>query len=314
MIRGNVEPGVRTGHLGADNRRTRPTGLTMAIRVNPANPKGIVWLASYPKSGNTWIRAVLHVLSHARLGVPVNQIDINQLLGGTDRALHLFDKYLNGPIETAPESEIAAARLRIQADIANDANSIVLMKTHNALENEGRYPLINLGVSVGAVYVVRNPLDVAISFAHHNNITISAAIESMARPRLRMGDEKVVPDITGTWSEHVRSWTERPNPVVHVVRHEDLLADPTTAFGAIARHVLMRPTVEQLHHAIALASFDRLKEAEQTVGFDEKPESAQRFFREGRAGQWREALSPAQVRQIVADHRDQMLRFGYLPD
>jgi hypothetical protein len=65
---------------------------------------------------------------------------------------------------------------------------------------------------------------------------------------------------------------------------------------------------------IALSSFDRLKGIEKSRGFSERPASTREFFRKGNAGQWRSALSKAQVDRIVADHEAQMARFGYLPD
>ena len=59
---------------------------------------------------------------------------------------------------------------------------------------------------------------------------------------------------------------------------------------------------------------DRLKEQEAKAGFQEKPKTAEKFFREGRAGQWRELLSRNQIRRIMADHGEQMARFGYLQE
>ncbi len=73
-------------------------------------------------------------------------------------------------------------------------------------------------------------------------------------------------------------------------------------------------TGPQIDEAIRLSSFERLRKQEERLGFSERPEHTERFFREGRAGQWRGILSAAQVDRIVADHGEQMARFGYLPD
>jgi len=288
----------------------------LTIQVNPANPKGLVWLASYPKSGNTWVRAFLYGLYHAILGDLADDIDINKMddLSVNDRDADHFRKYLSAPPESVDSLEIAEARPKVQADIAREANGTVLIKTHNALAYDRGFPLINLDVSAGAVYLVRNPLDVAISFAHFRNVPIDTVIADMATPGSGVGSNNTLVYYTAdTWSTHVRSWTERPNPVVLVVRYEDLLAEPRDGFAAIARHVRMAPTPEQLDQAIELASFRRLRKAEAAGGFRERPEHAERFFREGRAGQWREVLTPSQVDRIVADHGEQMARFGYLP-
>ena len=99
---------------------------------------------------------------------------------------------------------------------------------------------------------------------------------------------------------------------IYVLRYEDMLNDTRKAFGNLARHLLLRPTEKQLETAIDRSSFDRLQAQEQEHGFVEKPEMAKRFFREGKAGQWREQLTRRQVRQIVTTHSPQMRRFGYI--
>jgi len=260
----------------------------VTIKVDPANPKGIIWLASYPKSGNTWVRAFLYALYHAILGDLAGEIDINRMddFIDNDRDLSRFRPYLSGPVDRVHPIEIAAARPKVQADIVRETNGTVWVKTHNVLAYDLGFPLINLGVSVGGIYLIRNPLDVAISLAHFRNEDIDRIIADMAT--LGLGDrgtDKLVGSITDTWSTHVRSWTERPNPLVHVARYEDLLAHPRDTFAAIANHVLMKPTPEQLDQAIDLTSFQRLRKTEAAKGFRERPEQAERFFREGRAGQ-----------------------------
>jgi hypothetical protein len=93
-----------------------------------------------------------------------------------------------------------------------------------------------------------------------------------------------------------------------------MLADPEKAFAALARHLLLDSTRRQLAKAIERSSFARLQAQELERGFRERPPTAdQNFFREGRAGQWKDVLTPAQVDRIVRDHGEQMRRFGYLP-
>ena len=98
------------------------------------------------------------------------------------------------------------------------------------------------------------------------------------------------------------------------MRYEDMLTDPEKAFGGLASHLLLRPTQAQLAEAIARSSFDRLAAQERENGFRERPEHADAsFFREGRSGQWKEVLTPAQIERVVKDHGEIMRRFGYLP-
>ncbi len=110
------------------------------------------------------------------------------------------------------------------------------------------------------------------------------------------------------------SWTGQPNPTILPVRYEDMLAMPKAVFQTVARFVGQQATDKQLANAIRLSSFKRLKDAEREHGFAEAIREGQPFFREGRAGGWRGALSQQQVRRVVAAHHDQMHRVGYLTD
>ena len=170
-------------------------------------------------------------------------------------------------------------------------------------------------MTAGAIYIVRNPLDVAISFAHHLGLSVDETIAIMGRQNAEMEvSEEVVHEVLGSWSQHVSSWTRKPHRTIYVMRYEDMLAEPERTFGALARHLLIAPTPAQLADAIDRSSFDKLRAQEKTDGFREKSKKAERFFREGRAGQWKEILTPQQVAKIAKDHGDQMARFGYLPD
>ena len=82
----------------------------------------------------------------------------------------------------------------------------------------------------------------------------------MATPGLGVRTTRdYVRTVTGSWSENVGSWTARPHPAVLVVRYEDLIADPKKHFGAVARHLLMAPTEDQLDKAIEMTGFERLR-------------------------------------------------------
>jgi hypothetical protein len=285
------------------------------IRIDPRNPRGIVWLASYPKSGNTWVRAFLVGLQRAMTADGAGPIDINRMTeyAATDLAASLFEKYLDRPIAEADPAEVAALRPKVHEDIAREADGIVFIKTHNARILDRGVPLISLGASAGALYILRNPLDVAISVAHFREVPIDQAITDMATPDFGAATEVKLGWIFSSWSENVKSWTERRHPAVLTVRYEDLLDNPTEQFRQIANHVSLWPEDSRLEQAIESASFRSLQRAERKAGFKEKPDTAETFFREGRAGQWREVLTPAQIDRIVSSHGEQMARFGYLP-
>ncbi len=210
------------------------------------------------------------------------------------------------------KQEIANARHRV---IADQFEGLIFVKTHNALVVDHGQPLINFEVTTsGAIYIVRNPLDVANSLSYHMGRTIEEAVRTMATHAVETPiNEKRVHEIWGSWSEHVESWTRKPHPAIYVMRYEDMLSDPVATFGKLAHHLLLNPTRAELDLAIERSSFESVQAQEDKEGFKEKPEHADRFFREGRADQWKDVLNAAQVDSIVKAHGQQMERFGYLP-
>lgn len=279
--------------------------------------KGIVWIASYPKSGNTWTRAFLHNLIKIISGEGGGAQKINEMYEYStwDISAEIYREFLDKDPGEADRAEIARVRPHVQVKIAEETDGLSFVKTHNAVMMDRGFPTINPAVTSGAIYIVRNPLDVAISYAHHMGRSVDHAIDFMAKTGLETSvTEKSVYEVYGSWSEHVLSWTRKPNRAVHVMRYEDMIADPTTAFGRLARHLLMAPTAAQLAEAIDLSSFERLRKQEAEEGFKERPKVSKQFFREGKTGQWKTVLTRRQVRRIVTAHREQMARFGYLPE
>ena len=192
--------------------------------------------------------------------------------------------------------------------------NLVFAKTHNAsLVVEG-VPLVTPDVTAGAIYMVRDPRDVAVSFAHHIGRSLDETIAIMADPEAATGgDDRRVYERLSSWSLHVHFWTRRPDPRLLVLRFEDMLADPSRAFGDVIRLLGMEPPVDRLERAIRFSAFAGLREQEAAGGFVERPDVATApFFRTGRSGGWREVLSPAQAARIVRDHAAEMRRFGYL--
>jgi hypothetical protein len=287
------------------------------IILSKTNPKGIIWIASYPRSGNTWTRAFVYGLGQVMRDPDFSDLDINRMeeISASESKAELYRPFLGKPAHRASDAEIAAARPRVQAAIARSAGRPIFIKTHNANAVDHGHPIINMGVSAGAIYIVRNPLDVAISFAHFSGTSIDQVIASMATPGWGVRTTRTnVRVVTGSWTENVGTWAGKPHPAVLVVRYEDMVAKPKETFAAIARHIHLEPSQEQLERTLALTGFERMRAKEAATGFIERPETTDRFFREGRAGQWRERLSTAQIERIVTAHRPLMRRFGYLPE
>lgn len=280
------------------------------------NPKGIIWLASYPKSGNTWTRNFLHNLLNVVSGESEQSHSINAMgLRSTwEIAAKPYEKIIGRPVSECSREEIAAVRHRVQEEIMESADGLAFVKTHHALVMDRKLPTINFDVTAGAIYVVRNPLDVAISFSHHMNATVDQAVEQMAMKDAETPiSEKAVYEVYGSWSQHVESWTRRPHRTILVMRYEDMLDDPLKTFGGLAHHLKLPATENEIEKAIELSSFENLSAQEDQQGFAEKPKEAKKFFRSGKSGQWKKELDDQQVDRIVSAHHAQMKRFGYVP-
>nr|WP_234889125.1 sulfotransferase domain-containing protein [Agrobacterium vitis] len=280
------------------------------------NRQNIIWIASYPKSGNTWVRVFVHNLLRELRGETQGSQDINDL-GRYAIWEHSYPHYTQilGKAPThATAAEMATARPAAQALISRQQQGLSLTKTHLCFGTDHSAPTINLDVTLAAIYIVRNPLDVAISYAHHCSRSIDAIIADMAQPGFRtLPTEKHVGEILGSWSQNVASWMGVASRPVHIMRYEDMLAYPERFFGGLAAFLDLRPTEVQLRNAIEKSSFSELAKQELKHGFKEKPQRAERFFREGRAGQWRDLLSSEQIKKVLATHAPMMQRTGYLP-
>ncbi len=273
---------------------------------------GIVWIASYPKSGNTWTRSFLHNL--LRPQDETHDINDMQDLTAYEIGVRWFAPLLAKPLELCTEEEVAAVRPRAQEALAAEAPGLVFVKTHNALAVEFGHPVINTKVTAGAVYIVRDPRDVAPSFAHHLSTDLNTAIARMNADNLTVPNTKETAyELYGSWRQNVDSWTLKPHQSKHVMRYEDMLAKPERTFRDLCDFLLLAPTRKALLDAIEKSSFARLKELEEKRGFSEKPAAAPSFFREGKAGTWREHLSHAQIAAIEDVNREQMARCGYAP-
>jgi hypothetical protein len=277
---------------------------------------GIIWLASYPKSGNTWMRAFLHnLLTNAKKPVEPNLLD--QFTIG-NKGAGWYAPYSDGkPLDQLTAAELAKYRPLVHRDFTNTSPDSVFVKTHAYLgQDDLGVPLITMEYTAGAIYIVRNPLDVCLSMTHHFGCGIDEAIDylSFIRNSMGGGDGESVPEPVSTWSLHVQSWTGQPNPRLMSVRYEDMLDNPFIAFTNVCRFLGLKPPHDRLERAIKFSSFEMLRKLEDQKGFKERSETAQRFFREGRKDQWRDKLSDAQVRRVVDQHREQMQRFGYVPD
>jgi len=272
----------------------------------------IIWLASYPKSGNTWLRAFLHNL----LRDPREGYDINRMtdFSFSDSAIEIFQPFLKKPWQEWTQQDVTNTRWAAQRYICSKKIDDQFIKTHNCMIEYGGKPMLYPEFTAGAIYVVRNPLDVAISLAHHYVVDQDEAIRILNNPANgTLGDEHLVFEIHRSWNLHVASWTEQIVPSKLIIRYEDMLEQPRQTFGKVARFLGLKPTADRLIRAIENSSFDKLRKQEDKQGFIERPPKASKFFRSGKANQWRNVLTPEQIDRVIEVNREQMKRWGYLP-
>lgn len=276
--------------------------------------RGLYWLASYPKSGNTWLRVFLSNLRRN----PEAPVDINQLdRDGMFASRELLEEIL--PHTTSELTHDELDRLRREAFdwLGRQPGEPLVLKVHDAFTRlaDGE-PLIPLPVTRGAVYVARNPLDVAASFADHLGVSVDVAIRRMAAPRFRMAGRPGALDhqarqLLLSWSGHVRSWLDEARFPVLLVRYEDLEQRPLETFAGLAAFLGLPDEPDRVSRAARFSEFGELRRQEEANGFNERSPASERFFRRGVAGGWRESLSREQALAVVAAHSDVMCRLGY---
>lgn len=272
--------------------------------------KSIVWLASYPKSGNTWLRSFLaNYLANAASPVPINEV---HKYGLGDNITAMYRRVAGGPVDLNDVELSVRLRPRVLAGMVANNADVNLVKTHNINRNIYGVDLIPPNLTRSAIYVMRNPLDMVLSYARHTGQSIEKAAQDICHPHNGTAPyEKNVATFLGSWSDHVKSWTEAlPYPVL-VLRYEDMLADPEAQFAKVVAHFGMKVDAERLQRAVKHCSFDELRKQEDKGGFIEKSEHTDRFFSKGQAGQWRDELDPELVRKIRQANKRMMKQHGY---
>ncbi len=268
-----------------------------------------IWIASYPKSGNTWMRLFLATLQGEGADVDLDRMDGTASIAVSRAELQ---RDLDICLADMSREEISDLRPLAYRGRAKAATRPIFLKVHDhyALTASGD-AMFPPDVTAGCLHIVRDPRDVCISLAAHNGVSIDRAIKQMGRPSYITGKKRnQTPENRGTWSVHAESWLAAPIRRL-TLRYEDLLADPIARFTDVARFCGLSDALLDIAKAVELTDFQRLAAKEAEQGFSERPEHMERFFRSGAAGQWRETLSSEQIARIESDHKHAMLKLGY---
>lgn len=279
------------------------------------------WVASYPKSGSTWVRLLLSA---------VYSQTVCEVKGGMDIGPYFFGCVSPVPIENltpGQQYQMRPAALFHMAMRHGPVPSII--KTHHLNGSFMGVPLFSPQWVRRVIHVVRDPRDVLPSFAAHSQQSLETTAEQMGEKGAHQPDQERGHTQLGDWSTHTMSWLEAEERLpdapqdeeplrVLTVQFEELKADTAGTTRKMVDFLgYVDVTDAQIERAVEATDFDRLSEAEQKAreeygaGFPERAREDQTFFRKGKSGGWREEVPPDLVEKIERDHGEMMQRLGY---
>lgn len=277
--------------------------------------KNFVWIASYPKSGNTWFRIFLENLLLKSV-VPININEINSSTIASDR--NYFDAFSGTNSSDLSFREIDNLRPLIYKSISSENEELQFMKVHDMWHlNSENKPIFPPEITKGVIYIVRNPLDIVVSLANHNNKSIPSTIDGLnnkSHALCSANDKQYIQlrQKLSDWSTHVNSWIFESKLPNHIVKYEDLIDNTIVTFRDSIRFLGLDFTQQQVLNAINNSQFEELREQELKFGFKERPSNITSFFRKGEKEDWRNVLTKQQVQKIVNVHEELMRKLDYL--
>lgn len=250
-------------------------------------------------------------LSAYRSGV----LDINNIpFVGGDLQRVFYQSVASTPVNEMTDTEVMLLRNAALLQMTEFYNwSPMVMKTHSINGLYDGSPMIPPALTAAAIYVVRDPRDVVMSYARHLGIMHRQAEKDMAHEGTRIVDSRSgLFHVLSSWSNHVASWAQADFPVA-LVRYEDLIDDPRRNFAAILQFLGMEIDKERFSNALKLTKLDNLRDQEVKKGFVENPKEAKgRFFGKG-GSRWQFQLDRRIAERIVEVHGKMMEECGYGP-
>ena len=282
-----------------------------------------IWLASYPKSGNTLVRALLSSYFFSKDGV------FNFKLIKNIKQFPNAGLFENLGIDIENDKEVVKNYIKVQESI-NQKNSIQFLKTHSYLFNIDNNPFTDLNNTLGAIYIVRDPRNVVTSNAHHYNISIEESLLRMTSSVHYGGDIKSKHEADrakvylGSWSSNFNSWKSfEPVGKYLLIKYEELISNREETLLKILKyiHKLKKinfvPDNKKLKNVLESTTFEKMKSEEEKEGFSEsrtnlKTNEKIPFFNLGPKNKWQNILKPKIIKKIENSFSVEMKELGYL--
>lgn len=274
----------------------------------------INWLASYPKSGNTWLRILLINLLYPTGAPVVNRVE--SIRNAADRSL--FEEYAGLDPSDLTNNEIKELRPKVFEAISKSKNGPIFLKTHDQLINSKiKSSFITKEATSSCIYLVRNPLDIAVSYAAFKNVSINEIIEemnneeNMLSPNTTRQFSMSLPQFLSSWSTHVTSWQEQKEFPMLVIRYEDLIQNTVLKFKEVVEFLNLDYSINDIKVAVKRSQFSTIQQQEKDLGFKGRFNERSMFFRKGVTGEGLKVLSKNQIEKIKQHHSEVMFNFGY---
>ena len=277
----------------------------------------IIWLASYPKSGNTWLRLFISSILFSSDG-NVN-FDIIKKIDQYPRK-KFFEDFLSNYKDI---NEIKKNWIPSQ-DLINLDNKIKIIKTHHMNCKVDNYNFTNSDNTLGVIYIVRDPRNVITSIMHHfHKSSYQAAKETMFEEKNLIGikkDNDKMPTIIGSWKTNYLSWKKIKKNFL-LIKYENLLNDTENEFKKIKYYLSEKLNTnccdEKFKNAIETNSFNNLKKQEKLYGFEESVKNLstlekKNFFLLGHKNNWKDLLDENIRLEIENKFKKEMSELGYL--
>ena len=276
----------------------------------------IIWIASYPKSGNTWMR--LFIKSYFNSSNIKFSLDNKMDDAIVVESFPVERRFEELKINFEDFSDIYKNWLNMQLMI-NLNNKINYLKTHNAMCTINKHKFTNVENTLGAIYIVRDPRDVLVSYSYFLNRSIDEILKKMTSNDSYEGAELknkfYKKSLLGSWSSHYNSWKKLDGVKTILVKYEEMIENPHSTFLKVLIYLKNLTNIKidekKINDTIKQTSFENLKNLELKEGYKGNL-SPNPFFRSGKVGQWREKLTKEQCQKIEITFKNEMTELGYL--